>query len=318
MTKITYEDILANKRNYKSQIKQAGRETSISDEEVLNFFESLDNIPQKDRVEIEKTINNDFSNYNNIDKYYRNCIGIKAVIDMEKAIGISNMNFDNPNFVNYLKDNLMNCALHKGLSVLKESKPYLSEIGKNFTRMLLEKTLQTPTKEDEERVINELGENQGKELLNKNLEKQKIMAKTLFMAQIGKYSIKQKNSENPVEYEGILSETIVHGGRTNIILPYGGDQERMMNLIYGEEPEKNAGLQSRTAATHYVNSQKMNKDGSIKSKSTEESPWSVTLHKILPNQFGMNIAVGGIGEIGPDQKRFCLMEVLDICILEKR
>lgn len=122
MANITAEDILANKNNYKNQIKQMGKEIPISDEEVLNLYESKNNIPQKDKTEVEKAMDNDFSNYNNLHKYYRNCIAIKAVIDMENAIGISNMNFDNPDFVKYLKDNLMNCALHKGLSLLKEKK----------------------------------------------------------------------------------------------------------------------------------------------------------------------------------------------------
>lgn len=302
MAEITSEEIMTNKKNYKTYIKQQEKETPIAEEEVANFFESLNNLPEKDRVEVEKALNNNFGNYNNLDKYYRNCLAVKAVGDMEKAIGKSNMNFDNPDFVKYLQDNIMNCALHKGLSLLKESKPYLNEIGKGLSRMLLEKTLSAPTKDNEERVISELGESQGLQMLSQNLEKQKIIAKTLFMAQIGKYSIKQKNSDEPLDYDGLMSETIVHGGRTNIILPYGGDQEQMMSSIYGQNPEETAGLKSRTAATHYVNRQEMNEDGSIKSKSVEESPWSVTLHKILPNQNGMNIAVGGIGAVGPDQK----------------
>lgn len=299
---MTAEEILAYKNNYKNQIKQTGKEGVISDEVVLNFFESLNNVPEKDRTEVQKALNKDFSNYNNLNKFYTNCLAIKAVTDMEKIIGLSNMNFENPNLVNYLKENVMDCALHKGLSILKETKPYLTDIEKNFNRMLLEKTLQTPTEESQEKVLNELGQEKGKDVLSKNLEKQKIMAKTLFMAQIGKYDLKQKNSENPIEYDGLISETIVHGGRTNFILPYGYNQEKVMNSLYGEEPENTAELKSRSAATHYVNRQKMNEDGSIKSKSVEESPWSTTLHKVLPKQFGMNIAVGGIGETGPDNK----------------
>ena len=302
MAEFTKDELLENKTNYKNIIKQQGKEVPISEEEVTSFFESLNNLPEKDKIEIEKALDGDFGNYNNLNKYYRNCLAVKAVLDMEKEIGLQNMNFDNPNFVQYLKNNQMNCALHKGISLLKNEKPYLSGVGESFSRMLLENTLQLPTKENEERVLKELGEAGGRELLQKNLEKQKIMAKTLFMAQIGKYSLKLKNSENPVEFDGFLSETIVHGGRTNIILPYGGDQERVMASIYGITPEETAELKSRSAATHYATRQKMNDDGTVKSKSAEESPWSVTLHKVLPNQFGMNIAVGGIGETGPDKK----------------
>lgn len=302
MAQLTSEEILTNKKNYKTHIKQLQKETPISEEEVLSFYESVKNIPEKDRTEVEKAMNNDFSNYNNLDKYYRNCIAMKACLDMEKTFDASNMNLDNPEFVNFLKENLMNCALHKGLSIMQETKPYLGEIGRNFSRMLLEKTLQTPTKENEQKVLSELGEVQGRELLNKNLEKQKIIAKTLFMAQIGKYSLKQKNIDGSMDFEGFLSETIVHGGRTNIILPYGGDQEKVMEAFSGENSEQTAELQSRSAATHYVTRQKMNDDGTIKSKSAEESPWIVNVFKVMPNQFGMNIAVGGIGETGPDKK----------------
>ena len=302
MPQLTSEQISTNKKNYKTQTKQAGSESPIAEEEVDGLLGSLNNLPEKDRTEIERALNNDFGNYNNLNKYYRNCIATKAVRDMEKQFEAKDMNFDNPKFVEYLDKNVMNCALHKGISLLKTTKPYLASMGQNFSRMLLNKTLQLPSKTDEERVISELGEEAGKELLQKNLEKQKIMAKTLFMAQIGKYNLKQKNVEGETDFDGLLSETIVHGGRTNFILPYGAGQNKVMKAIYGAAPEESAGLQSRAAATHYATRQKMNDDGSIKSKSTEESPWSITLHKILPNQHGMNIAVGGIGSVGPDQK----------------
>lgn len=301
MPTLTKKQISANKKAYKNKIEQDGKQTPIDKEEVLSFIESVQNLSKDTKIEVEKALDNDFSNFNNLNKYYRNCISMKAVFDMEKEVGTKNMTIDNPNVVQYLKNNMMNCALHNGLSLLKDDSTYAS-IGKNFSHMLLDKTLQAPSQANKDKVINELGADKGNELLKQNLEKQKIIAKTLFLAQLGKYNLKEKGAQNAVEYNGNLSETIVHGGRTNIILPYGGDQQEVMDSIYGKDPEQIAGLHSRTAATHYVTRQKMNEDGSIKSVSKEQSPSRIMLHKIFPHQFGMNIAVGGIGETGPDKK----------------
>lgn len=299
---MTQEEILAKQKAYKDMIEQQKTEPVISKQEVMDFFDSRDQLPKDDKLKVSMVVDKVFSNFNNLNKYYTNCLSLKAVMDMEKAVGEQNMNFDNPAVKQYLKDNIMDCTLHKGFSLLKQTSPEMNNISKNFSRMLLEKTMLPPSPQNEQKVLQELGEENGRQVLSQNIEKQKIMAKTLFMAQIGKYSVKQKGVEGAEDLTELISETIVHGGRTNVILPYGENQQKVMDSIYGEHPKSQAGLKGRPAATHYVTRQKMNADGTVKSKSKEQSPLGITLHKTMRKQYGMNIAVGGIGEQGPDKK----------------
>ena len=51
----------------------------------------------------------------------------------------------------------------------------------------------------------------------KKLSKTSVLAKTLFLAQLGKYALRE--GEEVKDYTGSLAETFAHGGRTNFILP---------------------------------------------------------------------------------------------------
>ena len=150
----------------------------------------------------------------------------------------------------FLEDNAMDGAFRVAVSTAKHVDDNMKKFEVYMNEYILVKTLTPPSEEEKRNVATRLNdEKKAEEVINKNIEKQLIMAKTLFMAHLGKYDLKE-TKDSSVEYSGSIAETIVHGGRTNFILPYGGDQARMMKSYTGANSKKNAGLEGRIAATH--------------------------------------------------------------------
>ena len=140
----------------------------------------------------------------------------------------------------------------------------------------------------------------GANQLNLNLEKRVIMAKLLLMCQIGRFDEKREDGKTK-PYEDTLAEAFSHGGRTKFALPYGGNQKAVLKSVM-EDPAHPAGLKSRASATHYVSAQKVDANGNTVSEMREERP-KANLFKIMSKQYGMNVAVGGMGEMGPHKER---------------
>ena len=135
----------------------------------------------------------------------------------------------------------------------------------------------------------------------KAIESQKVLAKTMLMAHLSKYTVKDKKG-NEIEYKGSLADTFAHGGRTNFILPHGVNQTAVEESIFGKNPEQTSGLKARTAATHYASRRKV-ENNAVTKESKEEKVSKANLVRILADShYGMNIAAGGYGTIAPNQK----------------
>ena len=126
---------------------------------------------------------------------------------------------------------------------------------------LLAKTLSTPSKENIEALSAKVGANSAQKEVEKNLAKQVVLAKTLFLAQLGKYTLRE--GEETKDYLGSIAETFAHGGRTNFILPYNDVDNEVLKAFEGGEIGKTAEIKSRIAATHSASQRKVNADLSI-------------------------------------------------------
>lgn len=297
---LSKETINKRIKEYKKDSKLKGYDTVLSEDEVRNLDESLDNIPGEYKKEFEMARNNDYSKFNGLTPYLKNYLGAKKMREFKQKCGENAPLNDKTK--KFLEENAMDGAFRVAISSAKHVDENMNKYEVYMNEYLLIKTLTPPSEEEKRNVVSRLGdEKKAKEVISKNLEKQLIMAKTLFMAHLGKYDLKETETSS-IEYEGSIAETIVHGGRTNFILPYGGDQARLMRSYTGENSKKNAGLEGRMAATHYTMGRKVNDDGTLKKDSKEEKPAKYELNKILSKQYGMDVAVGGIGSIGPDKK----------------
>ena len=135
----------------------------------------------------------------------------------------------------------------------------------------------------------------------KAIESQKVLAKTMLMAHLSKYTVKDKKG-NEVDYKGSLADTFAHGGRTNFILPHGINQTAVEESIFGKNPEQTSGFKARTAATHYARRRKV-ENNTVTKESKEEKVSKANLVRILADShYGMNIAAGGYGTRAPNTK----------------
>lgn len=135
----------------------------------------------------------------------------------------------------------------------------------------------------------------------KAIESQKVLAKTMLMAHLSKYTVKDKKG-NEVDYKGPLADTFAHGGRTNFILPHGVNQTAVEESIFGKNPEQTSGFKARTAATHYASRRKV-ENNTVTKESKEEKVSKANLVRVLADShYGMNIAAGGYGTKAPNTK----------------
>jgi hypothetical protein len=163
----------------------------------------------------------------------------------------------------------------------------------------MQNTIMPPTEEQKQALRDSMGEEEANMALAKDLKRQRVLAKTYFLAQLGRYDILDENGKK-TELDLPLSETLVHGSRTNFILPSGTDTKQVIDAYMGTHDEGDPVVEERTAATHHVKRRAVSKNGLIKSETKESRTYSPL--KIFSHQYGMDLSVGGIGKKGPNGK----------------
>lgn len=292
---LSTEDLIYYIDDYEEKLEEFGVEPAIKSIVVSSVTESFDNLPQKYKDQINLVKNGDYSNFNNMPAFLRNYLG---ALEIKKCIDtVGDLSFDNPVFTQYLKDNATNPVFRAGVSAGREDDKIQRASDEYMSRYLLEKTLMPPTEEEKSRVINQLGEKGAQKALEENLAKQRIIAKTLFMAQLGTYVVR-KNEKEEVFYDEEISNTIVHGGRTNFVLPYGGDQTAVMNAFISKDDSRNADVYGRATASHTVKRKKVHQEGLELVDTKEEKP---TFIGYFRKHYGMDFSAGGMGSLGANK-----------------
>lgn len=128
--------------------------------------------------------------------------------------------------------------------------------------------------------------------VEQNVEKQVMLAKTLFLTHLGKPQLKetlapdQPPQQTPLDRP--VASMMAHCSRTAYVFPPGdsAQQNKLFDSVLGPEMGKDAGVYRRMAATHSVSS------GPTIDDFKELKKFS------MANQYGMNIAIGGAGNPG--------------------
>ena len=300
MTSKEFEKLISS---YKSECKKSGKERPLTNEEFNRIGSSLENIPNDYRRYFDMAHGGDFSKFEKLPLLLRNFLGESQIRLFHRAYG-KNPSLENPDVQKYLKDNAMNAAFRAGISSYKnstdpEERKNANTYDKIFNKSILEKTLMPPTESEINDFTQRVGADAAPAELNRNLARQRVMAKMLLMGQLGRYDISDAGKAKG-ELTEPLSETLAHGGRTNIVLPVGEDSKQVFNAFLGANKGREAGVYKRLAATHYVSRREVGAGGSITNETEEQKPYFFQLHQILTNQYGMNLATGGIGAKGPD------------------
>lgn len=304
MAKYTKKNLEELNKSYKKIFKTDGCKI-LSNQEMQNINDSMSLLSSSDVKIIEAAKKGNYGKINDVSPLVRNYIGTLALRSFVNKVQISEsqLSLDNEQVKKYIQEHVLDAGFRIGLSAMKHSFPgnnKLRELDEYANEYLLVKTLSTPSKENVEALSASIGKKETNKEVTKNLAKQVVLAKTLFLAQLGKYTLRE--GDETKDYVGSIAETFAHGGRTNFILPHNDVDNEVLKAFEGGEIGKTAKIKSRIAATHSTTQRKVNFDLSIAKETEEEKPNITQVGKIFRNQYGMDIAIGGIGELGPNQK----------------
>lgn len=282
---------------YTEKVKAGQREVPLSKEQLRQVEEKLEQSGYQNEA-FRLACDGNYSQIEAVPPLLKNYLGTKKVNEFLERYGTD---VSKPEVQNFLQDNAMDGTFRAGLSIARHQGTIqareLQECERFLNRHVMEKTL-GPVDRAAKASIEAAPD--GANLLNMNLEKRVMMAKLLVMCQIGRFDEKREDGKSK-PYEDTMAEAFAHGGRTKFALPYGGSQQAVLDAVMGDKNHP-SGLKGRTAATHYVSAQKVDVNGKTVAEMKEERP-NANLFKIMSKQYGMNVAVGGMGEMGPHRER---------------
>lgn len=288
-------------QNYENQALKSGKQRPLTASEMLAIDERISNIPQKYSAAFTNAMAGNFSQFDSLPLIFKTYLGAKRVEQLRERFK-NDLTLSNEELKSYLKDNVMDVSLRAGLSVEKTSddaarRDTAREFDTFMNTHLMQNTIMPPTEEDKRSLIASVGEREANTALAKDLKRQRVLAKTFFLAQLGKYDILDDNGLGK-SFDLPLSETLVHGSRTNFILPSGTETKQVIDAFVGDHDNEDSVIEERTAATHHVKRRAVAKNGLIKSEAKETRTYSP--FKIFGHQYGMDLSVGGIGKKGPN------------------
>lgn len=204
---------------------------------------------------------------------------------------------DTQELADLLKEQSMNPLFRLGCSLRSKSG---DPIGNNYIKYddymntyLMEQSLKPL---DSSRLQNLQNEGLTGEKLNheveQNIEKQVMLAKTLFLTHLGKPQLVKAGAADfapqKEELDRPVASMMAHCSRTAYVFPPGdsAQQDKLFHSILGPDMGRGAGVNRRLAATHSVSS------GPSIDDFKELKKFS------MANQYGMNIAIGGAGNPG--------------------
>ena len=288
---------------YEEQTLKTGKQRPITRDERLAIFQSLKNIPTEYSEAFRNAEAGNFSQFDSLPLILKTYLGAVKVGQLREKFK-NDFSLNNEELKSYLKEYAMDVSLRAGISVEKNSgDEAMRDTARAFDTFMntyvMQSTMMPPTEEQKQALRASLGEEEAASALAKDLKRQRVLAKTYFLAQLGKYDILDEKG-NKKDLDLPISETLVHGSRTNFILPSGTDTRLVIDAYMGTSDEEEPVVEERTAATHYVKRRAVDKNGMIKSETKESRTYSPL--KIFSHQYGMDLSVGGIGKKGPGGK----------------
>lgn len=300
MTKRQFQKLIDR---YEKSVEKTKIERPLTEQEINDITQTIreGNLPSSYSDSFNLAVNGNFSRFEELPYLIRNYLGAHEMQKIRNAYG--EISLENEGVRTYLQNNSMNAALRAGISAAKngeETKELAKELDTFINKSIMQKTMLPPSEQQKSALTTALGENGARDALEQNAQKQLLMARTMLLAQLGKYELTNKHGLHE-ELNEPLTETLAHGSRTNFILPPGEENSNVIiSALKGRAGGMDAGLNKRSAATHSVKLRKVDASGMIASDTKEEK--TKNPFKVGKNQFGMDISTGGIGSVAPNGK----------------
>lgn len=300
-------DFYFNTPGNKYDSRQVIEPGSVSEKYIL---EMLSTDERKKRMGYEnylKAKEGDFSQFEKVAPPLRNYLASQYMNELDKSHPeIGQAGPEHPEVKKLLEEHAMNPAFRLGCSLRAQSENYNKQ---NYTQYddymnshIMARTLSPITPSQVQNLRKQGLKNDGlNDFIGKNVEKQVMVAKTLYMAHLGEALVKSEKSmgswqNGGVAYGGIVAEPLdrpvasmaAHCSRTAYVFPPGPgpQQDELFESLTGSAKGNSAGLVRRALATHSVSS-----GPSVDHFKEEKKP-------TITNQFGMDIAIGGVGNPG--------------------
>ena len=237
MPKYSSSELKKINKDHKKIFKESGCRL-LSNDEMQNVSDSMKMLDSSDVKIIKNAQNGNYAEFNAASALVRNYVGTLSLRKMVEETGVAQeqLALSNPQVKKYVQDHVLDAGFRTGLAALKHTFPKnvkFKELDEYANEHMLAKTLALPSQEKADALKRALGESKANAEMQKNLSKQVVLAKTLFLAQLGQYKMKENGVAT--EYKGSIAETFAHGGRTNFILPHNDVNNEVLNAFDGGE-----------------------------------------------------------------------------------
>lgn len=284
-----------------------GPKTPVGGRDYANGLEQGDPQFRKENQGFLLAIKGDYSKFETISPFFKNYLGTKTLNQFLQDHKGAPDPAENEEVRHFLEENAMNLAFRSGLSIARRQGTMraqeLQKYEHYINQHIMKKTL-GPISASTDFTLNELKKEDKELLLSRNRGQRVVAAKMLLLGQLGRFDVTGKDGKAE-QYTEPMAEAFAHGGRTKFALSFGGDQKKLMEAVLGKDPQKTSGLAGRTAATHHTTSKKFKLvDGKyeVASEMKESRVGKLNLPRLMSNQYGMNMSIGGYGNKGPDGK----------------
>lgn len=280
----------------------------FTDKRVETAESTLDQINDA----VQKMQQGDVSRYNHVPQFLREYYGRKALIEVfgsdtefppmteELARKLDRMTV-RPEFRDAISRLIERNAVDgNGNSLVQQLREYDTYLNQ---RMLAD-TLKPISAEEAGRIRQKYPGEKGEQMIAENADRQRFMAKSLFMAQLGRVDlVEEDGSRSP--FLGSTAELFSHGSRVAFTLPAG--EKKDQDLVY-DAWRKNARdsgvLFKGRFASHEMHRRQVDANGNVVQDFEEKRiRWKKQLkraqfHKKVTTyvgNYGMNIPLGGMG-----------------------
>ena len=249
----------------------------------------------KDRDKMDKVAHKDYSHFEKMSRLTRNAMASQFILDnpelfsgdVTSALGYISGK-QNETGDNWQQHPLLRLGV--SLQMRNPEKAELAkELDMKLNTLVMVDTLE-PVTGEAKATIESLYGDKAADVLSENLAKQKVMAKTLLMAQLGGLTV--ETGDKQALWKGDVANAFAHCSRVCVSMPGGKDkQSELYASLLGSKLGDNSGvMKTRTAATHSVNRSEIATGTRLKENKHKISCFS--------DQYGMNVAIGGLGKNG--------------------